>query len=182
MASAMPSSLPPLKDITHKIDLTPRDVWKTSFKTIEGLFKWLVILFGQSNAPSTFMRLANEIFLDFIGKFVVFYLDEILIFRSNGEKHLNHVEKVLRRLHDHKLIINLEKCTFMQRELTFLGFFISQGTLKMDPSKVEEIINWPPPKNQGFVKIFHGLATFYRKFIKNFSNICAPMFDTLKGG
>ena len=70
----------------------------------------------------------------------------------------------------------------MQRELTFLGFVISQGTLKMDPIKVEAIINWPPPKNQGDVKSFHGLAKFYREFINDIIHICAPMLDTIKGG
>lgn len=138
--------------------------------------------FGLSNAPSTFVRLMNEIFSDFIGKFVVIYLDDILVFSSSREQHLNHLEQVLRRLHDHKLIINLEKCTFMQKELTFLGFVISKGTLKMDPEKVEAIVNWPTPKTQGDMKSFHGLATFYRKFIKKFSHVCAPMLDTIKGG
>lgn len=71
---------------------------------------------------------------------------------------------------------------FMKKELLFLGFVISQGTLKMDLEKVEAIINWPPPKNQGDVRSFHGLFTFYRKFIKYFSHVCAPMLDTIKGG
>lgn len=90
------------------------------------------------------------------------------------------MEQVIRKLHEHKLIINLEKCIFMQKELTFLGFVISQGTLKMDPSKVEAIVSWPKPKNLGDVRSFYGLATFYRKFIKNFSHICAPLLDTIE--
>lgn len=110
------------------------------------------------------MRLVNGIFIDFIGKFVFVYLDDIIIFSHSREEHLSHVEQVLRT------------------KLVFLGFVISQGTLKMDPEKVETIINWSPPKNQGDLSSFHGFATFYRKFINNFSHVCAPMLDTIKGG
>ena len=87
---------------------------------------------------------------------------------------------VLRRLHEEKLVINLEKCLFMQEELTYLGFVISQGSLKMDKDKISSILSWPPPKIVGDVSNFHSLATFYRKFIKNFSHICSPMLETLR--
>ena len=138
--------------------------------------------FGLSNAPSTFMRLMNEILKDFNGKFVIVYLDDILIFSKTKEEHLEHIDMVLRRLHEEKLVINLEKCLFMKEELTYLGFVISQGSLKMDKDKVSAILSWPPPKIVGDVRNFHGLATFYRKFIRNFSHICAPMLETIKGG
>lgn len=78
-------------------------------------------------------------------------------------------------------MINLEKCDFMKEELVYLGFIISKGSLKMDPSKVEAILNWPTPRSVGDIISFHGLASFYRKFINNFSQICAPMIDTIKG-
>lgn len=139
--------------------------------------------FGLSNAPSTFMRLMNEILKDFNGKFVIVYLDDILIFSKTKEEHLEHIDMVLRRLHEEKLVINLEKCLSMQEELTYLGFVISQGSLKMDKEKVSAILSWPPPRTTvGDVRSFHGLATFYRKFIRNFSHICAPMLKTIKGG
>ena len=78
--------------------------------------------------------------------------------------------------------INLEKCDFLKKELVYLGFVISKGDLKMDPTKVEAILNWPKPRTAGEVQSFHGLATFYRKFIRNSSNICALILDTIKGG
>ena len=87
---------------------------------------------------------------------------------------------VLMRLHREQLRINLDKCVFIQEELIFLGFVISKGNLKMDPSKVEAILNWPIPKSVGEVNSFHGLASFYRDFFNNFSGVSAPMLDTIK--
>ena len=138
--------------------------------------------FGLSNAPGTFMRLMNEVLKPFLNKFVVVYLDDILIFSRDQEEHLKHIDQVLKRLHEESLKINLEKCTFMKEELIFLGFVVSKDCLKMDPSKISAILNWPPPTCPSEVKSFHGLCNFYRKFIKNFSGLCAPIIDTIKGG
>eukprot|EP00253_Pinus_taeda_P023394 PITA_23394 len=128
----------------------------------------------------TFMRLMNEMLKEYIGKFVIVYLDDILIFSKTREEHFWHVRKVLEKLQQNKLLINLKKCTFLQRELIYLGFVIAENELKMDPEKVTAIINWPSPKNLFEVRSFHGLASFYRKFIKNSSGICAPMLETIK--
>src|SRR5271156_4144652 len=158
------------------------DEWKTTFKTNEGLYEWLVMPFGLTNAPSNFMRLMNEVLKCYIGNFVVVYLDDILVYSKSREEHLKHLDMVLRRLQEEKLAINLEKCEFMKKELVYLGFVVSQGNLKMDEDKVKAILTWPTPKTGIAVKSFHGLAQFYRKFIKKFSGICAPMLDTIKGG
>lgn len=117
---------------------------------------------------------------EYIGKFVIVYLDDILIFSKTKEEHLQHVRMVLEKLQQNKLLINLKKCTFMQRELIYLGFVVTENELKMDPEKVAAIVNWPSLKNLFEVSNFHGLASFYRKFIINFSEICAPMMSTLK--
>eukprot|EP00253_Pinus_taeda_P019835 PITA_19835 len=169
-----------LKSGYHQIRIREEDEWKTAFKTNEGLYEWLVMPFGLSNAPSTFMRLMNEVLKEFIGKFVIVYLDDILIFSKMKEEHFRHVRSVLRKLQQNKLLINLKKCTFFQRELVYLGFVITENELKMDPEKVAAIVSWPSPGSLFEVRSFHILASFYRKFIRNFSEICAPTLDTIK--
>jgi hypothetical protein len=169
-----------LKSGYHQIRMREGDEWKTTFKTNEGLYEWLVMPFGLTNAPSTFMRLMNEVLKDFIGKFIVVYLDDILIFSKTREEHLRHLAAVMRRLQQEKLLINLEKCSFMKTELIYLGFVISANELKMDPEKVDVIRKWPSPRNIFEVQSFHGLASFYRKFIRNFSGISAAMMDTVR--
>jgi hypothetical protein len=169
-----------LKSRYHQIRMREGDEWKTAFKTNEGLYEWLVMPFGLTNAPSTFMRLMNEVLREFIGKFVIIYLDDILIFSKTKAEHLKHLAAVMKKLQQEKLLINMRKSSFMKIELIYLGFVISVNELKMDPSKVEVIKNWPSLRNIFEVRSFHGLASFYRKFIRNFSGISAAMMDTIK--
>jgi hypothetical protein len=136
--------------------------------------------FDLTNALSTFMRLMNEILKDFIGKFVVVYLDDILIFSRTKEEQLRHLTLVMRRLQHEKLLINLKKSSFMKTELIYLGFMICSNELKMDPKKVKAIKEWSSPRSMFEVRSVHGLASFYREFIRDFSWICAPMMDTVK--
>ena len=111
---------------------------------------------------------------------MIVYLDDILVFSKSKEEHLEHLKLVLRTLQKEKLLINLKKCSFMKEELIYLGFVVSKEGLKMDPEKVQAIWNWPIPRNIFEVRSFHGLASFYRKFIRGFSQICAPILETIK--
>ncbi|XP_071688487.1 uncharacterized protein [Rutidosis leptorrhynchoides] len=166
----------------HQIRMRPGDEWKTAFKTRDGLYEWMVMPFGLSNAPSTFMRLMNQVFKPFIGKFVVVYFDDILIYSSSTEQHLSHLKQVFNTLRDQKLFANGKKCHFLTSEVRFLGYVVSGKGIRMDEGKIEAILTWPIPTTLHDIRSFHGLASFYRRFIKNFSTIIAPVTECMKGG
>jgi hypothetical protein len=154
-----------LKSGYHQIRMREGDEWNTTFKTNEGLFEWLVMPFGLKNSPRTFMRLMNEVLKTFIGKFVIVYLDEILIFTKTKGEHLKHLTSMMRRLQQEILLINLKKSLFMRKKIIYLGFVISSNELKMDLEKMRAIKEWSYPRRIFEVRSFHGLASFYRKFI-----------------
>ena len=170
-----------LKSGYHQIRIRPGDEWKTAFKKKEGLFEWLVMPFGLSNAPSTFMHLMNQVLRPFLSHFVVVYFDDILIYSKDEDEHLDHISKVLWVLKENELYVNLKKCVFLQTRLVFLGFVITSEGIHVDDAKVEAIRGWPTPKTISEVRSFHGLATFYRRFVKKFSTIMAQITECRKG-
>uniref|UniRef100_A0A6N2LGG3 Reverse transcriptase n=1 Tax=Salix viminalis TaxID=40686 RepID=A0A6N2LGG3_SALVM len=155
----------------HQIRVRPGDEWKTAFKMKDGLYEWLVMPFGLSNAPSTFMRLMNQVLRPFIGKYVVVYFDDILIYSRSEDEHMSHLRAVLGVLSENKLFINFNKCSWLTERLLFLGYVVSSEGILVDTEKVKAIREWPTPKTVGDIWSFHGLATFYRRFIRNFSSI-----------
>ncbi|GLT84056.1 hypothetical protein SLE2022_023080 [Rubroshorea leprosula] len=171
-----------LRSDYHQIRIRPGDEWKTAFKTRDGLHEWVVMPFGLSNAPSTFMRLMNQVLKAFIGRFVVVYFDDILIYSKTGEEHMGHLFEVLRVLQDNKLFLNFKKCNFMAEKLLFLGYVISAQGIQVDEDKIRAIEDWPTPTLVSELRSFHGLTTFYRRFIRNFSAIAAPITECMKKG
>ncbi|MBK5591052.1 RNA-directed DNA polymerase, partial [Salmonella enterica subsp. enterica serovar Typhi] len=164
----------------HQILMREGAEWKTAFKTKFGLYEWLVMPFGLTNAPSTFMRLMNHVLRKFIGKFVVVYFDDILIYSRDMKSHIEHIRLVLIELRDNKLYANVKKCTFCVEEVVFLGFVVSKDGVKVDDAKVKAIHEWPTPKLASQVRSFHGLASFYRRFVKDFSTKAAPLNELCK--
>ena len=124
--------------------------------------------FGLTGAPSAFMRLMNEVLRPFLGKFIVFYLDDILIYTIELEENLDHLQQLFETLRKQKLYGKLEKCSFLMQEVGFLGFIIGKDGVRVDTSKIEAVQNWPTPISVTQVRSFHGLASFNRRFIKNF--------------
>ncbi|KAH9716982.1 Endonuclease [Citrus sinensis] len=169
-----------LKSGYHQIRIREGDEWKTAFKTKYGLYEWLVMPFGLSNAPSTFMRLMNHVLHAFIGKFVVVYFDDILIYSKGLDEHIEHLQSVLTVLRKEKLYANLKKCSFCTNQIVFLGYVVSAKGIEVDEEKVKAIKEWPTPKSVSEVRSFHGLASFYRRFVKDFSTLAAPLTEIVK--
>jgi hypothetical protein len=169
-----------LKSGYHHIRMKEGDEWKTAFKTKYGLFEWLVMPFGLTNARSIFMRLMNHVLRAFIGRFVVVYFDDILIYSKNLEEHVMHLKSVLKILRKERLFANLKKCTFCMDKLVFLGFVVSKRGIEVDEEKVKAIQEWPTPTTISQVRSFHVLASFYKRFMHDFSSLAAPLTEVIK--
>jgi hypothetical protein len=136
--------------------------------------------FGLTNTPSTFMRLMNHALHAFIGRFVVVYFDDILVYSKDLNEHINHLQYVLDVLRKEKLYANLKKCSFCIDKVVFLGYVISAKGIEVDEEKLKAIKEWPTPKSITKVRSFHGLASFYWRFVKNFSTLAAPLTEIVK--
>jgi hypothetical protein len=159
----------------HEVRVNPADVWKTTFKTKFGLFEWKVMPFGLANAPATFMRLINDIFGYHMGRIVIIYLDDILIFSKLWETHLQHVCQVLEILIEYKLQVNEKKSYFGHRSVPYLGFLVDSEGIQPDPSCIKALKKCPPPSSSSELKSFIRGISFYRKFVLHFSQLARPL-------
>jgi hypothetical protein len=169
-----------LRSSYHQIKIRASDIPKTTFSTIYGLYEFLVMSFGLTNAPAYFMYLMNSVFMHEMDKFVVVFIDDILVYSKNEEENASHLHVVLQRLREHRLYAKLSKCDFWLKEIKFLGHTISQAGIPVDPDKVQEVMNWKPPMIVRQIRSFPGLAGYYRRFIPDFSRIAKPITELLK--
>ncbi len=158
------------------------DEWKTAFSTTTGHYEYRVMPFGLVNSPSVFQSFINDVFRDMLDHYVIVYIDNILIYSETLQEHIQHVRSVLQRLIKYQLYAKLEKCEFHTTSVAFLGYIISQEGVAMDESKVHAVLNWPLPSNIKELQRFLGFANFYRRFIRGFSSIAAPLTNMTKKG
>ncbi|WVZ73092.1 hypothetical protein U9M48_021440 [Paspalum notatum var. saurae] len=164
----------------YQIKIVEEDIPKTAFSTGYGLYEYLVMSFGLTNAPAFFMYMMNSVFMNELDKFVVVFIDDILIYSKSEKEHEEHLKIVLTRLREHKLYAKFSKCAFWPKEVSFLGHILSEKGVAVDPSKVKDVLNWKQPETVTEIRSFLGLAGYYRRFIKDFSKAAKPMTSLTK--
>jgi hypothetical protein len=164
----------------HQLRIKEANIQKTAFVTRYGQYEFTVMPFGLTNAPTFFMNLMNKVFLEELDKFVIVFIDDILIYSKSREDHEHHLRIVLERLRSHQLYAKLSKCEFWLEKIAFLGHILTAEGIEVDPSKVEAVSKWKQPSNVSEVRSFLGMAGYYRCFIKGFSSIARPMVELLK--
>jgi hypothetical protein len=164
----------------HQIKIRPEDIPKTTFSTRYGLYEYLVMSFGLTNAPAHFMYLMNSVFMQELDKLMVVFINDILIYSENEEEHAEHLRIVLSRLREHQLYAKFSKCEFWLKKVPFLGHVLSGDGISVDPTKVQEVLDWMAPTTVHEVRSFLGLAGYYRRFILEFSKIAKSMTRLLE--
>jgi hypothetical protein len=164
----------------HQLRIRESDIPKTAFYTQYGSYEYTVMSFGLTNVPAYFMYLMNKVFMEYLDKFDVVFIDDILIFSKMEEEHQKHLRLVLEKLRSNQLYAKFNKCEFWLTEVAFLGHVISAGGVSVDPGKVKDVLNWMPPTTASEIQSFLGLAGYYRRFRKDFFKIAKPMTKLLE--
>nr|GEY08225.1 putative reverse transcriptase domain-containing protein [Tanacetum cinerariifolium] len=166
----------------HQLRVKEQDISKTAFRTRYGHYEFLVMPFGLTNAPAVFMDLMNRVFHEFLDKFVIMLIDDILVFSKSKEEHEDHLRTVLQILRQEKLYAKFSKCEFWLSSVAFLGHIVLAEGITMDPAKVEAITKWPRPTSVTEVRSFLGLAGYYRRFVEGFSRLALPLTKLMRKG
>lgn len=166
----------------HQILVAPKDHYKMAFRTHNGHYEWLVMPFSLKNVPATFQALMNDIFRPYLRKFVLVFFDDILVYSQSWNTHLHHLSVVLEILLSHHLFAKISKCFFGQTRIDYLGHFVSTVGVEMDPSKVHAVLQWPPPTTIKQLRTFLGLMGYYRRFIRHYATVAAPLTSLLQKG
>jgi hypothetical protein len=182
LAGAQVFSKIDLRSGYHQIKICAEDIPKTAFSMRYGLYEYLVVPFGLTNAPVHFMYLMTYVFMVELDKLIVVFIDDILIYSKSMEEHEEHLQAVLQRLWGHQLYAKFSKCEFWINEVSFLGHVISPEGITVDPGKIKDALDWKPPTSVTQVHSFLGLAGYYRRFILNFSKISKSITELLKKG
>ena len=159
----------------HELKIRREDIPKTAFRTRYGHYEFLVLPFRLTNTPAAFMDLMNRLFKPYLDKFVVVFIDDILIYLKSHVEHGEHLKIVLQTLRTHQLYEKLSKCEFWLNSVSFLGHVISKKGGQVDPKKVEAVSNWNRATNVTEIRSFLGMAGYYRRFVKDCSRISAPL-------
>eukprot|EP00253_Pinus_taeda_P019019 PITA_19019 len=166
----------------HQIRIKDEDIAKTTFRTRYGHYEFVVLPFGLTNAPTTFMCLMNGIFHPYLDQFVLIFIDDILIYSRTIEEHHENLRIVLQTLREHQLYAKFSKCDFFKEEIQYLGHVISKDGIAVDPEKIKAIMDWPIPKDVTDVRSFMGLVGYYRRFVEGFSKVAFPITSLQKKG
>ncbi|KAI3821253.1 hypothetical protein L1987_08816 [Smallanthus sonchifolius] len=159
----------------HQLRVQEEDIPKTAFRTRYGHYEFMVMPFGLTNAPAVFMDLMNHMCKPYLDKFVIVFIDDILIYSRTKEDHEQHLRLILDLLKTEQLYAKFSKCEFWLKEVQFLGHVVNEKGIHVDPAKIEAVKNWKAPKTPTEVRSFLGLAGYYRRFISNFSKIAVPL-------
>jgi hypothetical protein len=159
----------------HQLKIKSEDIPKTAFWTRYGHYEFLVMPFGLTNAPAVFMDLMNRVFHEYLDRFVIVFIDDILVYSKSLEEHEDHLRIVLQILRDKKLYAKLKKCEFWLNQVVFLGHVISKDGITVNPNKIEAVVSWDRPTNVSEVSSFLGLTGYYKRFVEGFSCITAPL-------
>jgi hypothetical protein len=166
----------------HQVRIKDEDIHKKTFRKRYGHYEFFVVPFGLTNEPDILMYLMNSVLIKYLDKFVLVFLDDILVYSNYREEHEEHIRMVLQVLREHQIYSKLNKCDFFKKEIQYLDHVISSEGVTIDPAKIKEIMDWPATRNVREVRSFMGLARYYRRFIKGFSKIGNPIMELQRKG